>query len=689
MKSKKVDQGFNRREFLGQAGAVLVGASLGSEKARGEATIGDGAVSNGAIIGVVEEAGGKIPFNRFKMEGKYYQATVPDTLDLAERAHLGVKHLMNITSEKDDYEMYWGVQRLGLPKEVLEYIGHTGENPLGGDFDEYTPPIMNFWWSMLQACQPKCMEALAMERIMTGSQFDLDREAKMLEAIASHVGGEGVYWVPPTANKPWLGPDEVRPYANVHGQGRVMRAAIAWYQYSGHPGWKDLIDRMVDGMDRVLVVHKQDYAYFPVHGWIEYEYFRSCYIKGRGWKDTIEPENEKEGEEGSLFNHQGHIPGALATWYQLTGNKQALRLSGELVRFLTKPKFWSNWKGGEYPGVVGTEHAHWDGHWHGHINTLRATLEYALAANDDRLKAFARDGYDWARQAGFARIGLFGDGQGCACGRIIGLAVKLTYAGLGDYWEDVDQYVRNHGTEMQLTPEDIPYLQKIGQGKPAPAPDPSATTDNVMERTIGAFSNHVPPLKVATSGCCTPHGHMGLFYAWDGILRYSDGVAQVNLLLNRASPWMDVDSHLPYEGKVVLRNKAAREAFVRIPLWADQKAVKCRIGERSVQRVWLGRYLRFQGLKPGDLVTIEFPIEEQIEHWTAPPQGAFPGYTLLTVMPEGTRYTCKFKGNTLIELTPPLAPGSWLYQHRPQQFRASKAPPREVTRFVTPFVLTW
>ena len=46
---------------------------------------------------------------------------------------------------------------------------------------------------------------------------------------------------------------------------------------------------------------------------------------------------EKKGEEGSLFNHQGHLPGALANWYMLTGNEQALRLSGRLVRFLTKP----------------------------------------------------------------------------------------------------------------------------------------------------------------------------------------------------------------------------------------------------------------------------------------------------------------------------------------------------------------
>ena len=117
-----------------------------------------------------------------------------------------------------------------------------------------------------------------------------------------------------------------------------MRAMIAWYQYTGNPYWKEHIDRLVDGIDRKLAVHKTDYAYIPISGWLPQEYFRSCYLKERGWKGTAEPENEKAGEEGSLFNHQGHTPGALSNWYLLTGNKQALRLAGELVRFYTKPQ---------------------------------------------------------------------------------------------------------------------------------------------------------------------------------------------------------------------------------------------------------------------------------------------------------------------------------------------------------------
>ena len=192
----------------------------------------------------------------------------------------------------------------------------------------------------------------------------------------------------------------------------MIYAMVLWYQYTGNPFWKECADRMVKGLDEHMIFHKDDYAYFPIFGWLEgSDYYQNCYTQ-KGWKDTSEPANEKAGEEGSLFNAQGHTPGALANWYRVSHNDAALRLSGELARFLTQPKFWDDWKGDPYPGMVGAEHAHWCGHYTGHINTLRAILEYAEAANDPWLMNFAREGYEWSRHGLMARIGFVG----CCCG---------------------------------------------------------------------------------------------------------------------------------------------------------------------------------------------------------------------------------------------------------------------------------
>ena len=206
---------------------------------------------------------------------------------------------------------------------------------------------------------------------------------------------------------------------------------------------------------------------------------------------------------------------------------------------------------------------------------------------------------------------------------------------------------------------------------------------------MGAFA--MDPFKFSWAICCSPWGAMGLFYAWEGTLRYANGVARVNLLLNRVSPWMDVNSYLPFEGKVILRNKEAKEAFVRIPLWTHVDKVACNINGKTVQPEWFGRYLHIENLKSDDVVTIEFPMEQWTERWTT-------DETLLSGMPgwpgKVTRnYT--FKGNTLVEISPPvptwpLDKGNWwLYQNRAGKYRFTKAPLNEVTRFVTPRCLRW
>ncbi len=606
--------------------------------------------------------------NEPTVKGRYYDVEVPDTLDLAERGRLGINHFTESIREELNYEMVMGIGF--APDRALSVSMHM---------------------SGLGCCQAKCMEALGMLRMVSGSQQHLDREAKMLEMMAANVGEEGIWWVPRTSGKPWLGPEEAMPYANTHGEGRMLRAMITWYQYTGDTRWKALIDRMVDGLDRLFVVHKEDYAYVPIQGWMPEEYFRSCYVKGRGWKDTAEPANEKAGEEGSLFNHQANIAGPLATWYAVSGNKQALRLSGEMVRFFMKPKFWADFPGGEYPGVVGAEHAHWQGHLHGYVNALRSILDYAVVTNDTRLMLFVREGYEWARQAQGAipSIGRVGDGQGCGIGRLIGLAVKLSYAGVGDYWEDVDQYIRNHAVEYQITAQDVlrmlgkgdlalaaredelpdEVLRKLGEKDLPPAKGlPGITAADVIRTAIGEIPGS--PTKTSSWQCCGSHGNMSFFYAWDGTLRQADGVVRVNLLLNRASPWMDLDSYLPYEGKVVLKNKAAREAFVRIPLWVEKQTVGCQIGAKGVSPEWLGRYLHFVDLKPQDVLTIHFPMAERTEKWTL-----------------GDKiHTFRFRGNTLLEATPPLSP---LYDGRGEKYKGTKAPMRKVKRYVTSQILEW
>ena len=75
-----------------------------------------------------------------------------------------------------------------------------------------------------------------------------------------------------------------------------------------------------------------------------------------------------------------------------------------------------------------------------------------------------------------------------------------------------------------------------------------------------------------STGCCNGNCSRMLYYVWGNIVTADDGKLRVNLLLNRASPWADVDSWLPYEGRVAISMKTAKEALlVRVPEWVDQQ----------------------------------------------------------------------------------------------------------------------
>ena len=179
--------------------------------------------------------------------------------------------------------------------------------------------------------------------------------------------------------------------------------------------------------------------------------------------------------------------------------------------------------------------------------------------------------------------------------------------------------------------------------------------------------------------CCTGNATQGLYYAWEGTVRETGDKAEVNLFLNRASRLLDVHSYLPYEGKVVLRNKAARRIAVRIPSWVDRKALRVSASPASTPGAeaataaldWLGNRLVFSALSPGDTITLRFPVKES----TA-------SYTIAAHTPAECAYTLTFRGSTLVDISPrDTSPTSYPLYER-SHMRKDVAPTKTVQRFV-------
>ncbi len=135
-------------------------------------------------------------------QGERYQASVPDTLDLADRARLAVNGLTGPTNREADYELYWAL--------VL------GNNPpyMYNDFNDHV--------------QIKFYEALPLVRLASGSHQDLHVEQRLMEVLVQMQGPDGLLYYP-RVGRPWAtkgfpasqfssfpeGDHYTEPYANV------------------------------------------------------------------------------------------------------------------------------------------------------------------------------------------------------------------------------------------------------------------------------------------------------------------------------------------------------------------------------------------------------------------------------------------------------------------------------------------
>ncbi|RKZ71272.1 MAG: hypothetical protein DRQ57_18910 [Gammaproteobacteria bacterium] len=637
----------------------------------------------------------------FNYSGKSYEAEVPDTLDLTDNAALAINGMCGTIDPDLDYLPY-GIIHF---KDKTPHMWHLGTADVG--------------------CVAKYAEALPFMRIMSGSKQYLEIEAGVKKSMLERVD-DGLYWDRYDPRRPWrcsYNDSEAR-----YGKGnekedfcipshaaRMLRAVLSWRNVCTEPGLDDVAGSIIRGLRRIAI-DRDDYSYYPEKGgWTE----ATCYPRS-GWVNTDEAESEVAGPEGSILCYHGHqIYGAIQ-WYEASGDPVALELAARLTRYCMKPKFWGGipdpdynaksttwgkasddsdnkaaseqiWHGKPDPAyTAGSEQGHWFSHFHNKATGLRGILAYAVAASDQRAMEFVRRAYEFTLTQGIPRLGWINcfpgaevpfanSCEGCAIADITALAVRLSDAGVGDYWDDVDAIVRNHLIEQQVTRRDI--LERIASVNDRgdccnELAEGQVCWDNVIERSLGSYfcttkTNSVTDPHLWGMVCCTGNTPQALYYAWEGIVREQGDTAQVNLFLNRAAKLLDVDSYLPYEGKVILRNKAARRISVRIPYWVERKEIRANVAGNSVTLDWLGNNLVFEKLKPDDVITLTFPVKETTS-----------SYTINANSDKEQVITCTFRGGTCVDISPrDEAETSYpLYQR--DHMKKDKAPMKTKTRFV-------
>jgi hypothetical protein len=586
--------------------------------------------------------------------GHYVEVMVPDTLDLAARAELLLNALTH-NSRPDDFHTVY---------ESFNF--------------EQDPPVMSKpgWF-----INPASLCATPYLRVMCGSAEGVDAELRMMKEMLARIQPDGRVTFPNDAGWP-----KGTSVPNVNGQLAV--ALLNWYERDKNVGWLDYVHLLCQGLDR-MAVRIRDRAYYPLECGIDANGVWHWTNRGASvlpYSPPHEPDFEQQGYEGSAKWMTVFGPmEALAGRSRHKRDPQSFDLAMRLTRFGLKGPMWEGFSSLAYPG---NQQGIFAGNFTGNVEFLNALLDVGMVQHSEALKQRARQGYELTRRVGVMRLGwypswimngsetygrskdLHGVCDNAGVAATLMLAVKLGDAGIGDYWDDVDYIVRNQLVEQQFVDANV-MLRKAGG-------DPK----NLIARFVGGCGAGEPSaIKPEISGVATAATAAAFYYAWHGITRYDQDsrLAQVNLFLNRVSPWLDVESYLPYQGKVVLRNKQASTILVRLPMWlndrlpmwdADQLAVSCKCNGQSWTPARVGRNLLFD-VHVGDVIELNFPVPTRTDKYTI----------------HGKAYNIQFRGSTVMDIDNRNASPKMIPLYQREAMKGTTAPMRTIKRFVADRVL--
>ncbi|NOH02217.1 MAG: hypothetical protein HND47_09800 [Chloroflexi bacterium] len=524
-------------------------------------------------------------------EGRRYLTDVPDTLDLFENAKLAINALTRCTNPDDSYITY--------------FYGSAARNP----------PVM----FKAEEVNSKSCEGLSLMRYLTGSSFNTQVDQRWREYFLEMFQKDAI--------------------GITFTDARFICWAVNNSQQEKSVCWQEIAEEAISRLSRILT-HEKDYCYLTNNNG----------EMNTGWEAT---------QEG--WTLQGVI-----SVYSITGSSSARKLADELARYLkdhaqifdTNGHFLARHESDMGPAL----------HFHHNGNAMEALSEYALVTHDQEFADFIQKGYEYARSVGWPLVGFFPeyiddwpddrpyiDCETCATVDMIMMAINLSKLGQGDYWDDVDRYVRNQFTEMQMRSGD--WIDRVAENYPNTPVGPGEDGDQVSERVVGSFAgwasandycaNRETPI---ISGCCTGNGARAIFHVLENMLEFDNEKLSVHLLLNRASPWADVNSYIPFAGQIDIVMKTACNVEIRIPEWVKPEEVSCSVNNAPRENNFQGRYAQVGSVESGNVVTMNFPISER---------------TVKTSIGD-VSYTLIIKGNDVVSIDPP---GQWHPFYQREHYR--------------------
>ena len=625
-------------------------------------------------LGVIEYINPDIPaIEEPRYPGHTYDAVVPATLDLAERARLAIHGLTSMTNPNIDYEQYFSVTHMGQPP----VMGHNPSDMHG---------------------HAMFMEAMPLMRVMSGSTQNLHVERRWMEVLLMMQGPDGLVYTP-TTGRDWImgptmdvasGSPGSDTFTEKHfcllGFGTAHSLGVMCLYARKYPDgpWAEAARRLARAYDKIFIT-EGDRAYL----------FSTWMYPGR---EIVKPEKHPFKEYTYLAGAQAWIPHYLAIYDRALGDPMSSKLAEKIMNYNIFEIEYNEPDGRFKPskgvgiGPLAKENQY--AHFHTHAMNILASLYVYLQTGNQPLLERAIKAYEWSLGVSEPLVGFFPmctydkyigaqTAETCQVADMIVAAVMLSKIGV-DKWDDVDRWIRNQLAENQLT--QVCWLQD-GHLDYSRSVVPESyydgktyTTDRVAERTLGAFAGFPAPndwvsgedwwggnthnIISTIMNCCSASGCRALYAVWRDMISHDEGMLRVHLLLNRASKWADIESHVPFTGRVDVKVKRPLDLEIRLPEWVEPARAAVEVDGKARRAAIDGRYVQVGPVAADQTVTMTFPISERTEKRNI----------------EGHDYTFIIRGNDVVHVDPP---GRYAPMYQRAHYRQGRTLYRKVSRFVS------
>lgn len=530
-----------------------------------------------------------------------YTADLPSTIFLPDRAALATNALVGCLNPDKDHLPFCLTDLTSTPPRMR----HTQF-----DYSDHTSRVI---------------DAIISVQVLTGTDAGEEELQRLLPLFWKGFREDGLHYTP---ENPWS-----FEHANTHYQRSVLNALISLIKQRGDERAAEQARLLVRALDRISV-WRDGFAYFPA-----VEYLPDGWPRG-DWQIL--------GYGTDPANTSGRLIFGLVEVAELLDDPVAAKVASGYVQHVMHHSAAFQADGGFALGMEFRE-----GHFHSRALTMLGVIRYGVTMGDASAVEWGHRVFQRAKKYGTS-FGWFPERversqaygcETCAVVDMLEAGIWLGRAGHTDCWEDAERFLRNQLLESQLV--DTSWLEdsEVEAGS-----DEWETTVGVVRRSVGAFAGWSLPNDFVAKvmhgwdlyTCCSAQGARGLLNAWEAATSSTGGTLTVDLLINKIGPDGVVRSWLPDEGRLEVEPAAATAVVVRLPSWADRRALTVTVDGAEVPVTFSGQdHVRVDDVAAHAVVRLDFPVAaatrvEQVldvDYTTT-----WAGDTVVAIEPAGSHY---------------------------------------------------